>query len=1049
MRKIRHKFISLTHALELLLVLGVLLLYLASTQQSLQYVVDKIIADRPITYTKLSGSLLQNVTIEGIRFNKQPLAQKAQISWDLWALLKGKLVIDELKLIQLNPQTLQRIIENNRTKPATHQSAPNMKLPDISLESVEISLLPYHFHEITLSQTLLRTQKLHLTSDSLDISQLHLNTRTNLGTLTLNAEVGDGIIHLTNLQINRLNLDKVQAFVATLPKGEKNSTIPFHLRSLQIDTFHIRALPFHLQKHPLKSVELKGKNLLTPLENPSLDISQLIINLEDEWGKLQTEGKIVSNRYHGELLLDTYNPDFLKQKVPFIDLEALKETKIKLDADTKRILATLTLHSTPIFRERFKEYRVWIDKLQSKITFTLKDRHLQAITDANISTPYAQTLLFKDTLTFDKKLTYKGTIHIPSVQHFPKITLPLLKDAVIRYEGNESNLSAHLKTSKLQLQYEMHRFKEADFKLTSNELNLSRYFTLPKALAPLRAKTEATMHLDFHHPKVAIQTAVSSNALDLNGTLTFDHGTHFIADAKLIPDSILTKIDKSIKFPALFPSKLSIDYHNQQLQLHNQNARLNTQFTYDFNTTTLGLGLALAHHTFDINGTRQTLRFQSHIYSLKELQQDLMTIYDFKSIPLDGEVEINSTISELTKHQSNIYSRWLVYEYTPNHFAFAEKIHLNLHGDSNQTVIDNYDLHAFIYDDDRHLFATKSSTINHSNHTLSLTSLWINDSLQTEGSYDLNNKTGKLHSTSPSFYYKGKEGEAHLAIDLTTILHPHATKVKGGLHFLDATISYQHNKVHRIEDPDIIIIQEQKKRESSAQNNSNNLTLDIVVDAKKPLLYHTHKAEITLKPDLKIWKLSQKPLELLGQIDLLKGHYTEKDRNFKLLPGALLFGGNPLNPYLEIHAQYRSEPYLISIDISGRLDAPQIHFSSDPYLSQSDILSILLFNTTSDSLLSQKSSSSNTAISFFGNTFAKEILSNFGINLDKLVISTNEEGGLGVEIGKKISKKVTLIYINDIVQSIKVIYQNSDHFETDLSISPESSGIEFIYKQEY
>lgn len=84
-----------------------------------------------------------------------------------------------------------------------------------------------------------------------------------------------------------------------------------------------------------------------------------------------------------------------------------------------------------------------------------------------------------------------------------------------------------------------------------------------------------------------------------------------------------------------------------------------------------------------------------------------------------------------------------------------------------------------------------------------------------------------------------------------------------------------------------------------------------------------------------------------------------------------------------------------------------------------------------------------------GNTFAKEIVKNFGLTLDKLVLSTTEEGGLGIEIGKKISQKITVIYTNDIVQSIKVRYQHSDNYETNLMISPESSGIDFLYKSEH
>jgi autotransporter translocation and assembly factor TamB len=85
----------------------------------------------------------------------------------------------------------------------------------------------------------------------------------------------------------------------------------------------------------------------------------------------------------------------------------------------------------------------------------------------------------------------------------------------------------------------------------------------------------------------------------------------------------------------------------------------------------------------------------------------------------------------------------------------------------------------------------------------------------------------------------------------------------------------------------------------------------------------------------------------------------------------------------------------------------------------------------------------------FGNTFAKELVENFGIKLDKLVLSTTEDGGLGIEVGKKISKKTTISYINDIVQTIKIKYQNSRRFETDITLSPDTSGIDFLYKNEY
>jgi translocation and assembly module TamB len=399
--------------------------------------------------------------------------------------------------------------------------------------------------------------------------------------------------------------------------------------------------------------------------------------------------------------------------------------------------------------------------------------------------------------------------------------------------------------------------------------------------------------------------------------------------------------------------------------------------------------------------------------------------------------------------KAKLTSKWLVYEYTPNKFAFAEKVNINLAGDSENIAISDYNLHTFIYGDDRFLFAKKSSNFTIKDGKISLKELWVNDTLKTTGEFDLNSSTGIFHTTTDGFDYKGKEGEARLRANITTDIRANKTIINGKATILDALITYKHRNTHNVQDPDIIFVQEQKRLERLKEEKSTNLIIDLAIDSIKDLPYKTDGIDIKFRPDLKFWKEENKELELLGRVAIIKGVYKQDNKEFNILPGELLFGGDMINPYINISAKHFSDPYDITIDISGKVDSPIINFSSNPYLSQSDILSILLFNTTTSSLFSEGGSTSNQAISFFGNTFAKEIVKKFGIQLDKLVILTNEEGGFGVEVGKKISQKVTVIYINDIVQTIKVRYQHSDHFESDITISPESSGIDFIYKSEH
>ncbi len=373
---------------------------------------------------------------------------------------------------------------------------------------------------------------------------------------------------------------------------------------------------------------------------------------------------------------------------------------------------------------------------------------------------------------------------------------------------------------------------------------------------------------------------------------------------------------------------------------------------------------------------------------------------------------------------------------------------MQLKATTKKILLENYNLHAFL-DEDRTFYAKKPSQINFTDGKINVDSLWINDGIKNQGNYDTTKKEGHFSTITDHYHYKGKEGDILLSANIQTDLTQGETNIEGNVAIHKGTITYQQQKMHDIQDPDIIIIQEEKARLAAQAEKKNNLSLNIAIHSDKPLHYLVPKIDLYVSPDIKIWKEKQKVLELLGRVNIHRGVYTESNKEFIIQPGEILFGGDPLNPFLNIKATHTHDPYVINIDVVGTLDTPIINFSSNPYLSQSDILSMLLFSSTTDALFEGSSNSSNQALSMLGNTFAKEIVKNLGITLDKLVISTNEQGGLGIEVGKKISKKVTVIYINDLVQSIKVRYQHSPRFETDLMLSPESSGIDFIFKSEH
>ncbi len=1051
--RITKSFLASVVFFEIAVLVLVFALYLLSDPQTLKYVVDRATAKYAISYDSISGNFLKTISVKNLKYKGDILAKEAEIDWNLRALIKGDIEIETLSLKSVNIARIKSLIlkaQHTSQSKSKHQNT--LHLPQMRIAHLFLSTLPYQSDIIKIDTFSLELYDIATNLRELSIKEFSLQSHNNHSNIKVDGTIKNKILHLRNLQLDQINIAQLKKSFSQL-EDNKQSDKPFTMiEEILVDKLQANIKPYHDSNYQLSLATLTANSIRAKLKEPLLWAKTLDLHTKSNIADITLQGSVDQNQFRGKSTLNL-SQKYFQTFTKIVDFKSLNPIHLKLLANPKTVDANITLKSKQVFAGRYKHYFSAINALKSQVHFDINSTKLTLLTDANISSKYATSLILKDRLTYDGKLNYSGTIAISKLQHFPKYSLPLFNHAIIHYKADSKNLVAKLQTDKLNLDYKMFDYKRADFTLDSKPLEIAQYFPeIPKALYPLKASLKAKMALDFNKTKtIMIDNNITSNAINITGSTKIEGGEVFTKSVTtLSKNSFLPKIDKNIKFNTLLPANLEISYHDKHLGLHliDKKSHLENSFSYDLNSSYMEETLQLASDTITLKGPKEHLQLYTHTYSLKTLQESLLPLYDFKKRPYDGEVEVNATIANMKVINAAITSRWLVYEYVPYKFAFAEKVHLNLELTKAYALIKNYTFHTYL-DYDRVFYATKPSKISFQGDKIDVLSLWVNDGLNTTGSYNLKDKEGHFQSRTQRYHYKGREGDIYLSSNLTTTLKKDKTHIEGDVNLLKGRISYEHRKTHEISDPDIIIIQEEQAALARAKEQKNNLSLDISIHSKKPLTYKVPQIDVEITPDIKIWKEAQKEMELLGRIVINGGTYIQGEKEFIIQPGEVLFGGELLNPYLNIKAQYTNQPYVIDIFVTGTLDSPIVNFSSSPYLSQSDILSMLLFSTTTDSLFEGSSNSSTQALSMLGNTFAKEIIKNFGLTLDKLVLSTNEQGGLGIEIGKKISKKITVIYTNDIVQSIKVRYQHSNSFETDLMLSPESSGIDFLYKSEH
>jgi translocation and assembly module TamB len=144
---------------------------------------------------------------------------------------------------------------------------------------------------------------------------------------------------------------------------------------------------------------------------------------------------------------------------------------------------------------------------------------------------------------------------------------------------------------------------------------------------------------------------------------------------------------------------------------------------------------------------------------------------------------------------------------------------------------------------------------------------------------------------------------------------------------------------------------------------------------------------------------------------------------------------------LDLTVKYKALKHMITIVITGTPSMPNIIFSSVPSLSQEQILSLILF----DSEEAADTNDANDMMKMMGGAMAKSALNDLGVKIDHLVIGE----GNSVEVGKKLTDKTTVIYINGEIPQMEIKYEYSPSIEVVVGASEKSESVDIVYRKDY
>ena len=160
--------------------------------------------------------------------------------------------------------------------------------------------------------------------------------------------------------------------------------------------------------------------------------------------------------------------------------------------------------------------------------------------------------------------------------------------------------------------------------------------------------------------------------------------------------------------------------------------------------------------------------------------------------------------------------------------------------------------------------------------------------------------------------------------------------------------------------------------------------------------------------DLYLYKDPAKPMYVNGGLDSLSGTYVFQGRRFDLDPVSSINFRGDLNPELYVAVNRRISGVETRVQIVGPLRQPELRLSSTPPLDPSDILSLIVFNTSTNELSALQQQqlavrAGTLAAGFIAAPMVSALERTLGIDTLEIEPGADIRGGPRVTVGNEIA----------------------------------------------
>jgi len=183
-----------------------------------------------------------------------------------------------------------------------------------------------------------------------------------------------------------------------------------------------------------------------------------------------------------------------------------------------------------------------------------------------------------------------------------------------------------------------------------------------------------------------------------------------------------------------------------------------------------------------------------------------------------------------------------------------------------------------------------------------------------------------------------------------------------------------------------------------------------------------------------------------GELNVEQGKYTAYARKLDIQRGRLIFTGGPVgNPGIDIRAIKQFPDVTAGVNVRGTLLQPRLSFFSDPSLTQSQIVSLILAGGSLQSTQNRQAGAGNELLAQGGAILAQQLGSHVGI--EDVSLESDLTNATSLVLGRYLSPRLYVSYgiaLTEQLNVLKLRYSLGDRWTIRTEVGT-ARGADLVY----